>query len=242
MSHHAGMQITKHDTDHYEDRPEGAKPDILVLHYTETRDLKEAEDYFTGRVPHPSGGRVSVHYMVDIDGGVHQYVDEDKRAWHAGVGYWRGCTDVNSHSIGVEIVHPGHKYGYGPFPDAQIDAVIALCQDVVSRHEIEARNVVAHSDIAPDRKIDPGELFPWDKLAAQGVGRVAEALHADVAGLMQEPDIVKEMLLAYGYDPQQPLDVLLSAFQRHFVQDAFVRSEQGRLTQQTVLCLLSLIK
>src|SRR5690606_12608308 len=104
------------------------------------------------------------------DGHICQLVDEERRAWHAGKSFWRGETDINSRSIGIEIANPGHEFGYRPFPDVQIEAVIRLCHGILSRHPIPPRNVLAHSDIAPDRKEDPGELFPWSQLAAEGIG------------------------------------------------------------------------
>ena len=113
---------------------------------------------------------MSSHYLVYEDGRVDQLVAEARRAWHAGVSSWKGATDINSRSIGIEIVNPGHEFGYRDFPDAQIDAVIALCRDIVARHGIPKARVLAHSDVAPARKQDPGEKFPWARLAAAGVG------------------------------------------------------------------------
>jgi len=140
--------------------------DMLVLHYTGMRDGPSA----LARLREVSEPRVSAHYMVEEDGRVFVLVAEDKRAWHAGRSWWRGDEDLNSRSIGVEIVNPGHEFGYRPFPDLQIAAVIELCQGVISRWPIPQNRIVGHSDIAPDRKEDPGELFPWKRLAASGVG------------------------------------------------------------------------
>lgn len=133
---------------------------ILVMHYTGMQTAAAAIE----RLTTPEGG-VSSHYVVNEDGVVLRLVDEGKRAWHAGLSYWRGITDVNSASIGIEIVNPGHEFGYRPFPDEQIGAVVRLTADILKRHHIPRANVVGHSDIAPARKQDPGELFPWDKLA-----------------------------------------------------------------------------
>lgn len=133
---------------------------MVVLHYTGMPTAQEALE----RMRDP-GAAVSAHYCIDEDGTVHRLVPEGKRAWHAGRSYWRGVTDVNSASIGIELVNPGHEWGYRPFPDAQMDALLPLLADIVRRHDVPRANVVGHSDIAPARKDDPGELFDWDLLA-----------------------------------------------------------------------------
>ena len=132
---------------------------MVVLHYTEME--REAA---LARLTDPEA-KVSAHYFISEDGEVVRLVDEDKRAWHAGASYWRGHRDVNSASIGIELDNPGHANGYRPFPEAQIDALLPLLADIVRRHDIPRANVVGHSDVAPARKIDPGELFPWARLA-----------------------------------------------------------------------------
>ncbi len=156
--------------------------------------------------------RVSSHYVVDEDGTVYCLVDEHKRAWHAGVSFWRGVRGLNDRSVGIEIVNPGHEWGYRGFPDAQMAAVLELCAVILRRHRIPARNVVGHSDIAPDRKQDPGELFPWRWLAENGVG-----LWTDGVGATGN---ILEDLAAIGYDMSFPLEVVVTAFQRHFLPDA----------------------
>ncbi|MFV0645692.1 MAG: N-acetylmuramoyl-L-alanine amidase [Sphingomonadaceae bacterium] len=133
---------------------------MVVLHYT---GMKSAEAALERLCDEEAG--VSAHYLIDEDGTLFALVDEDKRAWHAGKSYWRGVTDINSASIGIELVNPGHEFGYRPFPDAQINILIPLLADIMRRHDVPRANVVAHSDIAPARKEDPGELFPWDRLA-----------------------------------------------------------------------------
>lgn len=138
---------------------------LLVLHYTGMDDAEAA----IARLCDPDAG-VSSHYVVDEEGAVSRLVPEDKRAWHAGAGEWRGETDVNSASVGVEIVNGGHCYGLPAFPDAQIEAVAALSRDIIARHAIKPSGVIGHSDLAPERKLDPGERFPWRRLAADGVG------------------------------------------------------------------------
>ena len=140
--------------------------DMLVLHYTGMKDGPTA----LARMLDSNEPRVSAHYMVEEDGRVFQLVDESMRAWQAGRSWWRGDEDLNSRSIGIEIVNGGHDFGLPPFPDVQIEAVIALCQSILGRWAIPPERIVAHSDIAPDRKEDPGERFPWKRLAEAGVG------------------------------------------------------------------------
>ena len=156
----------------------GRAPDCIVLHYT---GMPTAEGALA-QLCNPKA-EVSAHYFVFEDGRVAQLVPEERRAWHAGRSSWFDDTDLNSASIGVEIVNPGHDGGLPPFPDAQIDAVIALCRDVIARHAIAPERILAHSDIAPSRKVDPGEKFPWARLAAAGVGLWREPA-PDMPGLV----------------------------------------------------------
>ncbi len=204
-------------------RAEGRPLDILLLHYTGMRSGALARDWLTS-----PESRVSSHYVVEEDGRVFRLVDETRRAWHAGKGSWRGQSDINSRSIGVEIVNPGHDWGYRPFPDRQIAAVIALCRDVLSRHAIPPRNVIAHSDIAPDRKRDPGELFPWQALFDAGIGLWVPPEPAGPAepvfGPGQTPGLVpyQRKLARYGYSTEpnglgdDAFATVIRAFQRHF--------------------------
>ncbi|MBJ7410701.1 MAG: N-acetylmuramoyl-L-alanine amidase [Phenylobacterium sp.] len=150
--------------------PRTVTPSILVLHYTGMRTGEEA----IARLRDPEA-KVSSHYVVEEDGRIFRLVPEERRAWHAGVSYWRGRRNVNGDSIGIEIVNPGHEFGYRPFPEAQVAAVIALTADIRTRWTIEDRDIVGHSDVAPARKDDPGELFPWKRLAEAGHGLWAEA-------------------------------------------------------------------
>ena len=197
-------------------------PDILIMHYTGMQSCEAAVQRLTDPL-----ARVSSHYTVDEDGTVYAHVDEAKRAWHAGVSHWRGETDINSRSIGIEIVNPGHEFGYRAFPDAQIEAVIELSKGILSRHRIPARNVIAHSDIAPGRKEDPGELFPWSRFAGQGIGVWVDALpvSGDSLSLGAQGEVVAELqrdLARYGYgiEPSGIFDdrmkAVVIAFQRHF--------------------------
>ncbi|MCU0987695.1 MAG: N-acetylmuramoyl-L-alanine amidase [Acetobacteraceae bacterium] len=146
-------------------RPEGAVIDTLVLHYTGMQTGEAA----IARLREPEA-KVSSHYVVEEDGRVFSLVPEERRAWHAGLSWWRGRPMLNDRSIGIEIVNPGHEWGYRDFPPAQIASVITLCQGILARRPIPPRNVVAHSDIAPERKQDPGERFPWATLAEAGIG------------------------------------------------------------------------
>ncbi len=145
----------------------GGPPDLLLLHYTGVETAARAIDWLS----RPES-KVSCHYVVDLDGRITQMVPESRRAWHAGVAVWAGETDINSRSIGIEIHNPGHSLGYPDFPEAQLQAVIALCQDILARNPIAPTRVLGHSDVAPLRKIDPGEKFPWPRLAAAGIGYV----------------------------------------------------------------------
>ena len=191
----------------HEARPDGAVIHTLVLHYTGMRSGQEA----IARLCDPAA-KVSAHYVVEEDGAVFRLVAEARRAAHAGISYWRGRSALNANSIGIEIVNPGHEWGYRPFPALQMAAVCDLCLEIMARHPIDPRNVVAHSDIAPDRKQDPGELFDWQGMAANGVGLWpgADAAPADEAALLP-------LLGAIGYRTDLPLSVLLTAFQRHWL-------------------------
>lgn len=153
-----------HHSPNHEPR-RGGGADMLLLHYTGVVSAAAAIDWLS----RPES-KVSCHYVVDEAGLVTQMVPESRRAWHAGVAIWAGETDINSCSIGIEIQNPGHALGYADFPDAQIEAVIALCRDILARHAIPSARVLGHSDVAPLRKIDPGEKFPWPRLAAAGIG------------------------------------------------------------------------
>ncbi|GAA0581561.1 N-acetylmuramoyl-L-alanine amidase [Caenispirillum bisanense] len=196
----------------------GGGIDMLVLHYTGMRSAQDALQRLCDK-----SSDVSAHWLVEEDGTLHALVPEDRRAWHAGVSSWRGRTDVNSRSIGIEIVNPGHEFGYRPFPDAQMDAVIELCQAILARHPgIPARNVVGHSDVAPLRKEDPGELFDWKRLAAAGIGlwpQPAEAVPTAQPGSIQA---VQDVLAEIGYAAPRSgqLDEATAkaiiAFQRHY--------------------------
>ncbi|MGI9475283.1 MAG: N-acetylmuramoyl-L-alanine amidase [Hyphomicrobiaceae bacterium] len=203
-----------------------SKPRLLVLHYTGLETAKRSIDVLCD-----PACEVSCHYLIDDDGRVTQMVSEADRAWHAGKSFWRGEKDINSHSVGIEIQNPGHAHGYPDFPDTQMAAVERLALDIIARHGMAADNVLAHSDIAPQRKIDPGEKFDWRRLNRTGVGHwvapcdLGEALALDRFDA-ETPDArvrtCQELLAQYGYDiaTHGRLDAatgrVISAFQRHF--------------------------
>jgi N-acetylmuramoyl-L-alanine amidase len=181
---------------------------MLVLHYTGMEDAARAIAW----LKNPES-KVSCHYLVAEDGQVLRMVDEAKRAWHAGRSWWRGVTDVNSASIGIEIVNPGHEFGYRPFPEAQMDALVPLVADIVKRHGIRPPYVVGHSDVAPTRKEDPGELFDWARLA-----RLSLAMPRPTKNLIDPLWTDAGFLLAlerYGYDVRDAR-AAVRAFQRRF--------------------------
>jgi N-acetylmuramoyl-L-alanine amidase len=186
----------------------GLPVSMLVLHYTGMQDGASAIQ----RLADPEA-KVSAHYVVAEDGQIIKMVDEDMRAWHAGRSYWRGVTDINSASVGIEIVNPGHEWGYRPFPEAQINALIPLVKSIVHRHRITRGNIVGHSDVAPARKDDPGELFPWGRLA-----RLRLALPRPTKNLMDPHWSDAGFLLAlerFGYDITDGV-AAVRAFQRRF--------------------------
>jgi len=181
---------------------------MIVLHYTGMQSAEAA----LARLTDPAA-EVSAHYLIDEDGTIHRLVAEDKRAWHAGQSHWRGITDVNSASIGIELVNPGHEFGYREFAPAQIEALVPLLAEIKDRYEITRGNIVGHSDIAPTRKQDPGELFPWAQLA-----RLRLALPRPTKNLMDPLWTDAGFLLAlerFGYEVTDKLAAVV-AFQRRF--------------------------
>ncbi|MGE5722886.1 MAG: N-acetylmuramoyl-L-alanine amidase [Sphingomonadales bacterium] len=202
---------------------------MLVLHYTGMPDAESA----IARLIDPDA-KVSAHYVVCEEGRIYRLVDEQKRAWHAGRSYWRGITDVNSASIGIEIVNPGHEFGYRPFPEAQMDALLPLVADIVKRHRIARANVVGHSDVAPARKQDPGELFDWARLA-----KLRLALPRPVKNLVDPFWTDSGFLLAlerFGYDVRDA-EAAVVAFQRRFRPELI----DGEIDGECRAILLSLL-
>jgi len=190
-----------------DDRPAGTEIDILVIHYTGMEDGAAA----LRRLNCPAA-KVSAHYLIDEAGEIHPLVAEQRRAWHAGVSHWRGRDRVNDRSIGIELVNPGHAFGYRPFPRPQMAALQALAGEVLGRHPIPPRNLLGHSDIAPARKRDPGELFDWPGLARAGIGLWPGD---EAARSVADPSDMLDLLARFGYDTSNP-EAAIKAFQRHF--------------------------
>ena len=190
-----------------EARPDGTVIDTLILHYTGMQSGTAA----ITRLRDPQA-IVSAHYVVDEDGSIFRLAPEALKARHAGVSHWRGHSALNANSIGIEIVNPGHEWGYRHFPAMQMAAVADLCLEILARHPIPARNVLGHSDVSPDRKQDPGELFDWQGLAANGIGLWP------IQDGPPEGD-PRDLLARIGYRTDLPLAVLLTAFQRHWRQE-----------------------
>jgi len=219
--------------------------DMIVLHYTGMKSGEEA----LARLTDPTS-KVSSHYLVHEDGRIDQLVPEAQRAWHAGLSSWKGVTDINSLSIGIEIVNPGHECGYRDFPDVQIDAVIALCRDIIARRNIPSARLLAHSDIAPARKQDPGEKFPWGRLAAAGVGLWVEPSTIREGTTLKPNDRsphvaeLQRALARFGYAADithlydQATSAVVTAFQRHF-RPARVDGLADRSTVATLQRLLT---
>jgi N-acetylmuramoyl-L-alanine amidase len=207
------VTIRQRPSPNHDARPDGGRIDMLVLHYTGMKTAAEAID----RLCDPAA-KVSAHYVVDEDGTVWQVVEESRRAWHAGVSFWQGTRNVNSSSIGIEIVNPGHEWGYRAFPEAQMQALEGLARDLLRRHPIPPDRVVGHSDVAPLRKQDPGELFDWERLARNGIGLWPGAGAATPATISD----AQSMLATIGYEvpTSGSLDdetrQVLIAFERHF--------------------------
>ena len=226
-SHLAGIDRARRSPNHGP-RQGVEAPDSLVLHYTGMADGATAIAWLC-----EPASQVSCHYVVEESGRILQLVAEDRRAWHAGRSRWSGTADMNSASVGIEIVNGGHDYGLPPFPDAQIVAVIRLCQDIMTRHAMPPAHVLAHSDIAPGRKRDPGERFPWARLAANGVGLWpavpdrGQAFHPDVSPGHHGTAVrqLQERLAAIGYGLETDgvfgpeTETVVRAFQRRYRPD-----------------------
>jgi N-acetylmuramoyl-L-alanine amidase len=202
-------------------RPAGVPIDILLLHYTGMESAEAALD----RLCDPAA-QVSCHWLIEEDGTIWQLVEEQHRAWHAGKAYWAGETDINSRSIGIELVNPGHEHGYRPFPAAQMEALALLAREILARHPIPPHRVLGHSDVAPQRKLDPGELFDWAWLASRGVGIWP-------AGKAVEPsrDPASDLRrIGYELTYTEPDRAVIEAFQRHFLPAHL----SGRLDLETL--------
>jgi N-acetylmuramoyl-L-alanine amidase len=206
------------------ERKDRRRPDMILLHYTGMPDARAALELLS-----KAGSGVSSHYFVFEDGRIVQLVQESRRAWHAGAASWAGETDINSCSIGIEIANPGHDHGYPDFPKRQIAAVTALCRGILTRNAIPAARVLAHSDVAPGRKQDPGEKFPWRTLYDSGVGHWVKPTPIVEGGQVltlgdrgDDVSALQESLAEYGYgiaingNYDTITDDVVTAFQRHF--------------------------
>ena len=210
------MALIERPSPNHGERRAGAGIDLLILHYTGMHSAAAA----LARLCDPAA-EVSAHYLIDAFGLVYRLVPEERRAWHAGVACWAGERDVNSRSIGIELANPGHSFGYPDFPAAQIEALADLAQGILARHAIPPHRVLGHSDVAPRRKADPGEKFPWRALAGRGIGLWPEpgAAPPESAG---DLGATQRALAAFGYDIEPtgiadaPTAAVLRAFQRHF--------------------------
>ncbi len=193
----------------FDARPAGQAIDMLILHYT---GMKSAQDALARMCDQTA--KVSAHYCIDEDGTLLRLVPEERRAWHAGESAWAGAGNVNARSVGIELVNPGHEFGYRAFPEAQMETLVTLAREILARHPIPARHALGHSDVAPLRKEDPGELFDWARLAAAGIGlwpgEPAPGPVPDETGLKQGL-----ATFGYGYLDEDP-GAVVAAFQRHF--------------------------
>jgi N-acetylmuramoyl-L-alanine amidase len=225
------MKVIDRPSPNHDARPGGQPIDILLLHYTDMASAEAALARMTD-----AASRVSAHYCVDEDGTVYRLVPEKRRAWHAGVSFWAGARDINARSIGIELVNPGHTCGYRPFPEAQMRALEELARGILARHPIPAHRVLGHSDVAPARKIDPGELFDWRRLANAGIGLWPQAMSFPDLGTADSPSAIADVQsklgrIGYGVVVTGILDQAtrqaLSAFQRHFRPSRFDGAPDG---------------
>lgn len=235
-----------HPARNVEARRNGAVPRLVILHYTGMGSAEKAIDWLAREE-----SRVSCHYVIDEHGRITQLVPEKLRAWHAGASFWNGETDINSHSIGIEIHNRGHSDGYPDFPRAQIESVIKLTRDICERHAIAPEGVLGHSDVAISRKIDPGEKFPWHTLARHGVGLwvtpapiTANDQGLEIGGAGPQVGETRKLLRAYGYDVRphgafdEAMQRAVQAFQRHFRPKRY----DGKLDKSTLSTLRRLVK
>ena len=239
----AGAEICP--SPNFGERRDNADIDAIILHYTGMASGEAAQAWLCN-----PDSQVSSHYIVHEDGRVVQMVREADRAWHAGKSFWAGVTDINSCSVGIEIVNRGHDLGYDEFPDSQVESVISLTRDIVTRHNVSGERVLAHSDVAPGRKIDPGEKFPWGRLASAGVGHWVLPVPAgndrglcegDSGGAVKS---LQMLLFRYGYGVDtdgtfgDKTRIVVEAFQRHFRPER-VDGIADRSTLETLSRLLA---
>lgn len=241
----AALEIIERSSPNTNERPGGRAPDMLILHYTGMESAEEA----LARLVDPNS-KVSAHYLIDEDGTTYRLVDESQRAWHAGVAHWAGEDDINGCSIGIELQNPGHEFGYREFPEAQMAALAELAADIVARHAIPAHRILGHSDVAPGRKQDPGELFDWCGLAAKGIGLWPdrEGPLAEVPQLSDARNLgaIQQKFRSFGYGVPVSYKycfetkAVVTAFQQHWRQGA-VTEQIDQATLGSLDALLALI-
>lgn len=225
----------------WNDRQNGLSAEYIIIHYTGTKTADEAKERFLDADPQDGVGRISPHYMIGADGEIYKFVEEDKRAWHAGISKWKDIQDMNSASIGIEIWNSGHEFDFEEFRGVQIKALIGLIADIRTRWNIPDKNILGHSDIAPGRKKDPGEKFPWRKLEINGIGLMPQIACDDTyppREFLDNPEKFYEGLVRFGYSNEVSHDILLQEFRRHYVPKSFGRSD---LDEETCMALLSLL-
>jgi N-acetylmuramoyl-L-alanine amidase len=256
------MRVVERPSPNHDARPDGAV-DMLVLHYTGMRTAEEALARLCDAQAH-----VSAHYTIDRDGCIYRHVPEDRRAWHAGISYWAGEPNVNARSVGIELVNPGHEFGYIPYSGTQIAALIELARGILARHSIRPQRVVGHSDVAPSRKMDPGELFPWGQLAREGIGLFPSLVTASAASgsshkledqrliggigrqgtvtredarASSEEKSVQQMLAEFGYGVPPDVDWSLEHVIRAFQRHFRPSKIDGIADDETLACLRALL-
>lgn len=223
------LEIIDRPSPNRDARPEGQVIDTLVLHYTGMESGEAALE----RMCDPEA-KVSAHYCIEEDGRIFALVPEDQRAWHAGVALWQGENDINARSLGIEMVNPGHEFGYRPFPATQMMALKTLALDILTRQPIPPARILGHSDVAPLRKEDPGELFDWPGLAASGIGIWPESTTAAVL----ENAVAKALQrIGYGYT-EEDLPAVIRAFQRHYRPNAITGAADAE-TRRRLAALLA---
>lgn len=206
------MRIETFISPNQNERANRQKPSLIILHYTGTKTMTEAHKIYM------TDGKVSPHYMIDKDGSIRAYVDEEKRAWHAGKSSWKKDTDINSSSIGIEIVNSGHEHALEEFPKIQIESLIELLHGIIARWDIKPQSILGHSDIAIGRKIDPGEKFPWEALRAVNIGLLP--LDCDIIFNYA----ADRLLTNIGYDPAMDLEARVTEFRRHYLRHSDLRA------------------
>lgn len=218
-------------------RASEASIEYLIYHYTACDLATSLKILCDNKADYP----VSAHYLIDENGDTYQLVDEEKRAWHAGKSFWEGREDINSWSIGIELVNPGHGAHYRPFPQAQMEALVHLSLQIIERHRIKPWNILGHADIAPTRKVDPGELFDWNWLALQGIGLMPSL--KTISSFNYSLANIQELLRQYGYGIDSldrdgfQTQAVLRAFQMHFIPSHITKQPSAE-TYQALLSLL----